>query len=176
MKNSDPDELFPIVDEEGNEISRALRSVCHDGRSRLLHPVVHMHLFNSNGELFLQKRSMTKDLLPGYWDTSVGGHASPGESPEEALKREALEELGIRDFNYQFIRKYIWESKRERELVYSFTGISETTPEINRNEIDDGRFWSLREISENLDRNIFTPNFEHEYYLVINKMISPPVP
>ena len=170
MKKSDPDELFPVVDEEGNEISRAFRSVCHDGRSRLLHPVVHMHLFNKKGELFLQKRAMTKDLLPGYWDTSVGGHSSPGESPEEALKREALEELGIRDFNYQFIRKYIWESKRERELVYSFTGISEATPEINRNEIDDGRFWPLMEIRENLNRNIFTPNFEHEYYLVINKL------
>ena len=166
--------MVPIVDEEGNEISRALRSVCHDGRSMLLHPVVHMHLFNSKGELFLQKRAMTKDLLPGYWDTSVGGHASPGESPEEALKRETLEELGIRDFTYRFIRKYIWESKRERELVYSFTGLSEAVPEINRDEIDDGRFWSMREIRENLNRNIFTPNFEHEYDLVINKMISPP--
>ena len=170
MKNSDSDELFPVVDEEGNEISRAFRSVCHDGRSMLLHPVVHMHLFNSKGELFLQKRAMTKDLLPGYWDTSVGGHVSPGESPEEALIREAHEELGISDFRYHFAGKYIWESKRERELVYSFTGTSKTTPQINPDEIDEGRFWSLREISENLNRNIFTPNFEHEYYLVISKL------
>lgn len=163
MNTTDPDEMFPVVDEEGNEISRAFRSVCHDGRSMLLHPVVHMHLFNSKGELFLQKRAMTKDLLPGYWDTSVGGHVSPGEGPEEALKRESLEELGIRDFNYKFIRKYIWESKRERELVYSFTGISEAKPEINRDEIDDGRFWSVDEIKKNLGMNIFTPNFEHEF-------------
>jgi len=170
MKNSDPDEMFPVVDEEGNEISHALRSVCHDGVSKLLHPVVHMHLFNSKGELFLQKRAITKDLLPGYWDTSVGGHVSPGESPEEALIREAHEELGISDFRYNFAGKYIWESKRERELVYSFTGTSETTPQINPDEIDEGRFWSLREISENLNRNIFTPNFEHEYYLVISKL------
>ena len=81
-----------------------------------------MHLFNSKGELFLQKRAMTKDLLPGYWDTSVGGHVSPGESPEEALKRETFEELGLKEFTYKFIRKYIWESPREKELVYSFTG------------------------------------------------------
>jgi len=164
------DEWFPIVDEDGNEISRAPRSVCHDGRSMLLHPVVHMHLLNSKGEIFLQKRAMTKDLLPGYWDTSVGGHVSPGESAEEALKRETLEELGISDFKYRFEVKYIWESKRERELVYSFTGISETVPQINRDEIDDGRFWSLKEIRGNLNRNIFTPNFEHEYNLVISKL------
>jgi isopentenyldiphosphate isomerase len=164
------DEWFPIVDEDGKEISIALRSVCHDGRSMLLHPVVHMHLFNSMGEVFLQKRAMSKDLLPGFWDTSVGGHVSPGESAEEALKREAQEELGIRNFKFRFAVKYIWESKRERELVYSFTGISETAPQINRDEIDDGRFWSLKEIRGNLNRNIFTPNFEHEYNLVISKL------
>ncbi|MCX6259948.1 MAG: NUDIX domain-containing protein [Bacteroidia bacterium] len=166
MNYSDSDELFPVVDEEGNEISRALRSVCHDGKSKLLHPVVHMHLFNDRGELFLQKRAMSKDLLPGYWDTSVGGHMSPGESPEEALKRETLEELGLKEFICKFIKKYIWESPREKELVYSFKGISENYPLINKDEIDDGRFWSMEEIRKNLDKNVFTPNFVHEYNLL----------
>jgi isopentenyldiphosphate isomerase len=161
------DEWFPIVDESGNEISRALRRVCHNGKSKLLHPVVHMHLFNSKGELFLQKRALTKDLLPGYWDTSVGGHVSPGESAEEALKRETVEELGLMVFSYKFIKKYIWESPRERELVYSFTGSSENTPVINKEEIDDGRFWALEEIQQNLGKNIFTPNFEYEFDLLI---------
>lgn len=163
MNYSDSDELFPIVDEEGNEISRALRSVCHNGKSKLLHPVVHMHLLNDRGELFLQKRAMTKDLLPGYWDTSVGGHMSPGESPEEALKRETLEELGLKEFICKFIKKYIWESPREKELVYSFKGISENYPLINKDEIDDGRFWSIEEIRKNLNKNVFTPNFEYEF-------------
>jgi isopentenyldiphosphate isomerase len=166
MNYSDSDELFPIVDEEGNEISRALRIVCHDGKSKLLHPVVHMHLLNDRGELFLQKRAMSKDLLPGYWDTSVGGHMSPGESPEEALKRETLEELGLKEFIFKFIKKYIWESPREKELVYSFKGISENYPLINKDEIDDGRFWSIEEIRKNLDKNVFTPNFEHEFKML----------
>jgi isopentenyldiphosphate isomerase len=166
MNSPIPDEWFPIVDENGNQISTALRSVCHDGKSKLLHPVVHMHLFNGKGELFLQKRAMTKDLLPGYWDTSVGGHASPGESTDEALKRETLEELGLKEFSYKFIKKYIWESKRERELVYSFTGSSENAPVINKEEIDDGRFWALEEIQQNLGKNILTPNFEYEFDLL----------
>lgn len=161
------EELFPVVDPDGNEISRALRSVCHDGKSMLLHPVVHLHLFNSKGELFLQKRAMTKDVLPGYWDTSVGGHMSPGEDAETAMKREVLEEIGISNFTYRLIRKYIWESNRERELVYSFMGTSEEKPEINREEIDEGRFWSVDEIRKKLDMNIFTPNFEHEFNLIL---------
>ena len=167
MKYNNPDEWFPIVNEDGKEISRALRSVCHDGKSKLLHPVVHMHLFNAGGELFLQKRAATKDLLPGCWDTSVGGHLSPGESPEEALKRETFEELGLKNFSYKFIMKYVWESTREKELVYSFTGKSDDYPDINRDEIDEGRFWSLEEIEKSLDNSIFTPNFKHEFKLIV---------
>ena len=163
MKNHSHDEQFPVVDEHGNEIAVAQRSVCHDGKSMLLHPVVHLHLFNNKGELFLQKRAMTKDLLPGKWDTSVGGHISQGESAEAALKRETLEELGLTEYKFRLVSKYIWESPREREYVYSFTGTSDELPVINREEIDDGRYWSLQEISENLGKGIFTPNFEHEF-------------
>lgn len=156
-------EIFPVVDEQGNEISRAPRSVCHDGKSMLLHPVVHLHLFNEKGELFLQKRSMTKDLLPGMWDTSVGGHISPGENPEEALKRETTEELGIKNFSYRFRKKYIWESPRERELVYSYSGTAGETPVVDPGEIEEGRYWPLEEIKASLGKGIFTPNFEKEF-------------
>jgi len=166
MNYSDSNELFPIVDEYGNEISLAPRHVCHDGKSKLLHPVVHLHLFNNNGDLFLQKRALTKDLLPGFWDTSVGGHMSPGETPDEALKRETMEEIGLKEFSFKLVRKYIWESLREKELVYSFTGTSENQPVINRDEIDDGRFWTIEEIRRNLDKNVFTPNFEHEFRML----------
>lgn len=166
MLNSLLIEIFPIVDESGKEISRAPRELCHDGKSMLLHPVVHFHLFNEKGELFLQKRAKTKDLLPGKWDTAVGGHVSPGENAEEALKREAEEELGLKNFKYRLSKKYIWESARERELVYSFTGTSDEIPIINRDEIDEGRFWSITEIKENLGKNIFTPNFEKEFEIV----------
>lgn len=163
MTNPIPDELFPVVDEHGNEIAIAHRSVCHDGKSMLLHPVIHLHLFNDKGEIYLQKRAMTKDILPGRWDTSVGGHVCPGESPDKALKREAEEELGLHIFEFRKTGEYIWESPREREYVYSFTGTSDETPLINPDEIDDGRYWTLQEISDNLGKGIFTPNFEHEH-------------
>ncbi len=169
MKNSDPEELFPVVDEDGNTIGEALRSVCHNGKSMLLHPVVHLHLFNTHGELFLQKRAMTKDIQPGKWDTSVGGHVSRGESTAEALLREVREEIGLNNFVPDFLGKYIWESSRERELVNSFSTISDELPVINKEEIDDGRFWSLKEIRENLGKDVFTPNFEYEFKMMFSK-------
>jgi isopentenyldiphosphate isomerase len=162
MKYPIPEEWFPIVDEDGNTIGKALRSVCHDGKSMLLHPVVHLHLFNTRGELFLQKRAKTKDIEPGKWDTSVGGHVSPGETPDEALLREAAEELGMNNFVPEFLGRYVWESSLEKELVNSFSTISDAVPILDRDEIDEGRFWSLKEIKENLGKDVFTPNFEHE--------------
>ncbi len=169
MNYSDPEEIFPIVDEAGNTIGEAPRSVCHDGKSKLLHPVVHLHLFSSDGRLYLQKRGSMKDILPGRWDTAVGGHISPGESVEKALRREAEEELGLKQFTPVLLGKYVWESQRERELVSSFTAVSEEIPEINKDEIEEGRYWALSEITESLGKDIFTPNFEHEFRMFFVK-------
>jgi len=72
MNRDNPSELFPVVDETGRVVGCATRGECHDGR-RLLHPVVHLHLFNSRGELYLQKRPLWKDIQPGRWTTAVGG-------------------------------------------------------------------------------------------------------
>ena len=94
MTSDNEKEMFPLVDEEGNITGAATRGECHNG-SKLLHPVVHLHVFNSRGELFLQRRPAWKDIQPGKWDTSVGGHIDLGESVEMALIREAREELGI---------------------------------------------------------------------------------
>jgi len=163
MKNSTHEEWFPVVDEDGNETGKALRSVCHDGKSMLLHPVVHLHLFNSRSELFLQKRAETKDIQPGKWDTSVGGHISPGETPLKALFREAGEELGLTEFVPEYLGKYVWKSIRERELVYSFSTISDCVPVINIEEIEEGRYWTREEIKKNLEKEVFTPNFEFEF-------------
>ena len=81
-------EMLPIVDPTGIVVGQASRAWCHGGE-KPLHPVVHLHVLNRNCELYLQKRSMKKDLLPGFWDTAVGGHVGYGESIIEALFREA---------------------------------------------------------------------------------------
>jgi isopentenyldiphosphate isomerase len=166
MKTSDPEEWFPVVDEDGNTIGKAPRSICHDGRSMLLHPVVHLHLFNNSGELYLQKRAATKDIQPGKWDTSVGGHVGLDETPQEALAREAFEELGLKEFVPGFLGRYVWESSREKELVNSYSTVSEELPVINKDEIEEGRFWSLNEIKEKMGKDIFTPNFENEFRMM----------
>ena len=165
------DELFPLVDESGKVIGSAFRSECHNG-SKLLHPVIHLHILNHKGELLLQKRSQNKDIQPGKWDTSVGGHVDYGEKIEEALLRETREELGITAFNPLFLRSYIFESEIEKEMVYTYKTFYEGLFQFDKNEIDETRFWSIEKIKENLNQNIFTPNFESEFeFLIANNLL-----
>lgn len=159
------EEIFPIVDVDGKVIGKASRTECHSG-SFLLHPVVHLHVFNSAGELYLQKRAMTKKIQPGMWDTSVGGHVDYGETIEEALSREVREELGMTDYEPRFLLKYAFKSTIEAELVYVFTTIYDGEIKPDNGEIDEGRFWRLAEIKANIGKGIFTPNFEGEIYKV----------
>lgn len=155
------DELFPVVDEDGNIVGTATRGECHGG-SKLLHPVVHLHVFDGKGNLFLQKRPEWKDIQPGKWDTSVGGHVDLGEDVSSALKREVSEELGIEEFVPEFIVSYVFESDRERELVFVHKTVYDG-PILPSAELDGGRFWSREEIVSNIGSGVFTPNFEQEY-------------
>lgn len=161
MKSDDSAELLPIVDENGNLIDSATRGKCHDG-SKLLHPVVHLHLFDGEGRLYLQQRPLWKDIQPGKWDTAVGGHVDLGEDVNTALRRELLEELGISDIEPQFLLSYIFESERERELIFVFKAVydGEVHPS---DELDGGRFWTLEEIRQAIGKQMLTPNFEQEF-------------
>ncbi len=156
------EEWFPLVDEEGQVIGKAPRSVCHQNPD-LLHPVVHLHVFNPKKELFLQKRPASKDIQPNKWDTAVGGHIGLNEELEYALKREVKEEIGIDDFTPVFIAKYVWKSQVESELIFSFMTNYDHPIQFNKDEIADGKFWSIQDIKQNIGKNIFTPNFEHEF-------------
>ncbi len=165
------EEWLPLVDETGKITGQAPRSKVHNG-SKLLHPVVNMHVINRNRAILLHKRAETKLIQPGKWDTAVGGHISVGENLEQALKKEAFEEIGLTDFSARLINVYKWESEIEAELVYLFITHDFNTLKINPEEVAETRFWTKNQIEKQLGKGDFTPNFEFEFsYLKSKKLI-----
>lgn len=161
-----PKSLLPLVDEEGNILGSLTRAEAHSG-TKQLHPVVHLHVFNSQGQLYLQKRPEWKDIQPGKWDTAVGGHVDLGESVEQALRREVAEEIGITDYEPERLTQYVFESAREKELVFVHKTTYDGIIAPDKDELADGRFWSKEEIAASMGKGIFTPNFENEYREVL---------
>jgi len=93
IPSSTDSELLAIVDEADNVIGTATRREIH--AKGLRHRAVHIVVLNAKDEILLQKRSAKKDLFPGWWDISVGGHVDAGEEYDDAVARELREEMGI---------------------------------------------------------------------------------
>lgn len=156
------DEFFEIVDADDQVIGTALRSECH-GNPQLIHRVAHVLVFDRQGRLLLQKRSVNKDVQPGKWDTSVGGHLDPGETYAAAAKREMFEELGIADLPLTFLYAYPMRNDFESENVATFTTCHDGPFLFSAVEIEAVRFWTAQEIDAALSSGILTPNFEDEW-------------
>ena len=154
-------EVLPLIEPNGLVYGQASRSWCHGG-SHALHPVVHLQIIDRMGMLYLQKRSVHKHRYPGCWDTAVGGHVSYGEQVEEALYREAAEELGLSAFNPIFLRTYTYHSRRDTEfvIVYAMIGHPDLAPD--NAEVSEGRWWSFPEIDAQRGSGLLTPNLEEE--------------
>ena len=127
---------------------------------------MHLHVLNKKGQLYLQKRALSKEVQPGKWDTSVGGHILSGEDVHTALIRETKEELGINAVDPKPLYSYIMRNSFESEFVYSFRMVSNGPFKINHDEIIFGKFWRIKDIRNNLGKDVFTPNFEQEFALL----------
>ncbi|OGG34855.1 hypothetical protein A2363_00235 [Candidatus Gottesmanbacteria bacterium RIFOXYB1_FULL_47_11] len=139
------DEMFIVVDGNDNILGYKTRFECHRDNS-LIHRTVGALIFNRQGQLLLQKRSMTKDMEAGMWGISAAGHVARGQTDEEAVHRELQEELGI-DTPLVFFKKFIIENSGESERVALYKGKSDGPFTPDPQEVADIRFFDPREIT-----------------------------
>ena len=139
------DELFIVVDEKDKIIGYKTRYECHHNKS-YIHRAVDVALFNSKGQLVLQKRSTQKDLYPGYYALSSTGHVSKGESYKQAAHRELQEEMGVSGINLKNIATFIVPAKDEIEMITLFTGICDAEYSYPKDEVESIHYFFPREI------------------------------
>jgi isopentenyldiphosphate isomerase len=163
---SDPEELLTRVsDDDATVLGPVARREVH-GNPDLIHRSVHVLLVHPvDGGILLQKRSQEKDTYPGYWDTSVGGHVTYGQSYEEAVVRETAEELGVTlDIGeFRMLYKTRFRDKNESENTATYLCLHAGPFAFNPEEITDIRFWSRAEVEAAVGTETFTPHFEAEF-------------
>lgn len=163
---SNLDEVLEIVDDDNNVIGQAERLECY--KKGLLHRAINVFVFNSKGEIFLQKRS-AKKRFPSFWDLSCSEHVQVGESFEDAAKRGLKEELGINIGVEQILPIHKIENMDEEggikyldvELMVTFKAVFDGAMKLDPNEVSEGKFFNIKNLPQPL-----TPWFLKDWELI----------
>src|ERR1043165_4504560 len=140
------EEIFDVVNERDEVIGRATRREVH--RTGLKHRAVHVFVFNSRGEIFLQKRSMSKDTHPGVWDSSASGHLDCGEDYDACALRELREEIGL---SLSACPKRVFKidacDATGQEFVWIYRGEAEGPFTLHPEEIERGDWFAPEHVT-----------------------------
>lgn len=141
------EEIFDVVNECDEVIGQQTRSEVH--RMGLRHRAIHLLVYNSIGELFLQKRSIKKDCFPDTWDSSASGHLDSGEDYDNCILREPREELGLK-LKQPPERLFKIDACVEtgQEFVWVYKLFHEGPFQLDPEEISDGGWFSIRQIDD----------------------------
>jgi len=150
------DELVIIVDKENTEVGVVPRREMRSGRLR--HRATYILVFNAKGELFVQKRTQTKDVFPGYYDIAAGGVVLAGESYEEGAVRELEEELGIRETPLTSLFDFYYEDEHIRLWGRAFSCEYDGELILQEEEIESGEFMKIDEVLRLANTEQFTPD------------------
>jgi len=150
------DEIVVIVDEDNNVVGAALRLEMRT--KRLPHRSTYILVFNSQGELYVQKRTTTKDVFPGYYDPATGGVVLAGESYEASARRELAEELGIHDVPLTSLFTFYFADERTRVWGGVFTCVYDGAMVLQPEEVESGEFMPPDEVLRRAQTAPYTPD------------------
>lgn len=140
------EEIFDVVNERDEVIATRTRAEVH--RVGLMHRAVHVLVFNSRGQVFLQKRSMSKDRQPGLWDSSTSGHLDSGEAYDACAVRELREEIGLElAAPPEKLFKLAASEQTDQEHVWVYRCEAEGPFTLHPEEIERGDWFTAAEVT-----------------------------
>jgi 8-oxo-dGTP pyrophosphatase MutT (NUDIX family) len=145
-----------IVDRDNNEVGIVTREEMRAGR--LPHRATYILVFNSKGELFVQKRTLTKDVYAGYYDVAAGGVVLAGESYAKGALRELEEELGIKEIPLASVFDFFYEDTHIRLWGRAFTCVYDGELFLQEEEIECGEFMDVEGVFRLAESEPFTPD------------------
>lgn len=149
-------ELVQIVNRENQPIGVEPRSIM---RARgLIHRASYVLVFNAREELFIHKRTTTKDIYPGYWGVAAGGVILAGESDEDSARRELTEELGVDDTELKFLFHHFYEREENKVWGAVYRCLHEGPFILQAEEVQYGEFVTLEEVEIRRQTEPFTPD------------------
>jgi isopentenyldiphosphate isomerase len=150
------DEIVTIVDEQNNVIGTAPRS---EMRAQCLpHRSTYILVFNSQGELYVQKRTLTKDVFPGYYDIASGGVVLANESYDVSARRELAEEVGIRDVPLHPLFHFYYGDAYTRVWGAVYACLYDGEMVLQEAEVESGAFMTIDEILRCAETEPYTPD------------------
>lgn len=167
--SSSAEDIFDIVNERDEVIDRKPRSEVH--ARGLLHRAVHVLVFNSQGEIFLQKRSMKKDRQPGVWDSSCSGHVDSGEDYDQTAVRELHEEIGLKlSIPPQRLFKIDACAETDAEFVWVYRCENNGPFQLQPDEIEKGDWFSPDFVSQWIDEK--PQEFATAFVYIWNQLLT----
>lgn len=149
-------EIVQIVDRNNNPIGAEPRAIMR--QYGLTHRATYILVFNTSDQLFIQKRTMTKDIYPGYWDVAAGGVVLAGESYDISARRELEEELGVRAAPLEFLFEQYYENDANKVWGAVYRCRHDGPFVLQKEEVEYGTFVSISDVLDNKDRKHFTPD------------------
>ena len=150
------EEIVVIVDENNRVIGAEPRSLMR--AEGLAHRATYILVFNAKGELFVQERTLTKDIYPGYFDIAAGGVVAEGETYDECAERELEEEMGIRGVPLSRLFDFYHTDGRNRVWGMVYTCIYDGEIVLQKEEVESGEFCSIVDIFKRSEHEPFTPD------------------
>ena len=160
------EEWWPIVSNQGKIVGSIQQMTSLNDEKKYMHPVVQVLLIDKSMVL-LKKGPMDDPESPGMWDTSISSHVKMGENIEKCVERSAEKKYALNNFRFMYLSNYTVEGKNEKQYAFLFVSCLQAEYKLNPSTLEQTKWWTQRQIEDNLKDGIFTENFKIEFDLLL---------